>query len=180
MFVSSQNPYGSQIDPSEMSFNTIREVLSTTLTGVATSIEMSGLDLDADGTYFISFELANDGAAGWDNVAMYCNLDTTATNYHSQLNQASHNTWTGARSNNGSLIFLYSSTKNHATAIISKVAGEEPVAVASGMVRPDANIVLWERGWAWTGTANVTKLTFTNSETNGFGIGTVVKIYKVV
>lgn len=181
MFFGARNVLGSSIESTEMSFNTLQEVLSSEVTGSpVTSIEMDGLDLDTDGTYLIFFELADDGAAGWDNIAMFCNTDTTTTNYYNIKLQVDHGSVTGTRANTAQAIPLYSSTKNHAFIVISKVSGEKPMAVIQAGIRPDANILLYNLAWAWTSTANVTKLTFTDSESGGIGVGTKCKIYKVV
>ena len=129
MFFGQRNTLGSTIEPSEMSFNVMQEVDSTTVTGSAvTSISFSGLDLDTDGTYFIVINPLKTGSGAWSGISMYCNADTTATNYHNQRITAANTTLGGNRYNDANMCNFMDNECTTITVFLNKLSGQEPMA----------------------------------------------------
>jgi len=162
----------------KMGFELMEVVASSVLTGTASAITISDLDLDTDRHYLILLDAISSGTAGWDNIVMTVNADTTATNYAHQSFQASHTTLTGNRANNGTIASLYTAIPFSYRIRLSKYTGKIAQATSRGTSRADvSNITLFDFSWMWTGTANITSITLTNSE--DFAAGTKVTVLKV-
>ncbi len=169
---------GSSVETDELSFTTMELVTSGTLTGAATSLDFTGLDLEAAGFYDIIISQKTGGAAGWDSLSMFYNGDTTTTNYYNQYIDVTHATITGARANAASVIGYYTGVPAFTSIRIAKIAGEPPTAMANVCSRPDSNIYFKQQTHTWVTTTNVTQITLTATEANGFDTGTKYWIFK--
>lgn len=180
MFFGARNVLGSNISADEMAFNTIQEVTSTTVTGSAvTSVQITGLDLDTDGMYIIFVNPVSASTDSWKSIHMTCNADTTATNYYSQHLQGFGAAASAQNSNSGICLRHVAGEEYTGFIYITKTSGNKPMAVINNAAYPDSNMAIVLRGWAWTGTANVTSLTWTSDTANSIGVGSTFKVYKV-
>jgi hypothetical protein len=145
-------------------------IASTTLTGTATSVDFTGLDLDTDNEYWLQFT-AHVNSAGSPDTYLYCNDDTTNTNYYTQRFIAYSSTVYTVRTNdpwlaqiNGNENFFYniyiSRDIHDNVRWITNCNGNQLVAVS-----------FQNNVGAWTGTANVTKISLTMSAANAWDTG---------
>lgn len=159
--------------------NHLQLVSSQTLGANATTVDFSSLDFNTDGEYFFEAYIINTAA---NSVRLYVNNDTTDANY---------------------------STENF-TAVSTTLAGSTSAAPIAATTQGGATSKWWLRGRAFlvdgyfsfesesnrghnsngyekhTGhkssasVANITQLTFSHASANGFGTGSIFKIYKIV
>lgn len=156
---------------------------STTLGAPATSLTVSGLDLDTDKTYYVEICLKHvDAVAG--NISMFCNADTTAGNYLELVSTHASATTTCTGTTSADAILCGGNTilQNqpfYAYLWIRNDYGVNPVALGFGWTSGAANYAL-QIWWKWsTASTNVTSLTFTDNKASGLGTGSYVNIYRV-
>ena len=148
-----------------------------------TDIDFSSLDLDTDGIYVLKVTVVP-GATGGQIVSMFYNADTTATNYMSQLLYGLSTTTGAIGANNAQIHFnnaLPDTTNSYSfTAEISKASGAKPVAESRGMgIHTTGAPFVSTYAHRRDNTANVTDIKLRNAITNGFGIGTFARLYRM-
>lgn len=173
---------GSSIEATELSFTTLQEVVKETVSGGAvTSIDITGLDLEGDGGMYIINAYLSNAAAADNNISMYANGDTTATNYYSQVWGIDHATFSGARANTGVAMSVQNAHDVPFQGFIGKIASCIPGAVFTTTRQMGSVVKVVQYGWnPASATTNVTQLTFTGSQANGIDNGSFIQILKVV
>lgn len=148
-------------------------VSETVVTGAAaTSIVISGLDLDADECYFVQATLAG-AAAGAATLSVQFNGDSTAGNYESSLNTtAGDNSAIGGLDNgapgmwNGWLRRCPVTSRPMWTAQGGRIVTTAALDYSS--------VVIWDTA------ANLTSLSFVSSVASQIAIGSMVRVWKLV
>jgi hypothetical protein len=151
------------------------------LTVDSTSITVSGLDLAADGGYWLDISLQAAGASG-GNVSLNLNGDTTTANYRSQYLTAYGTGISGARNTDNLSIPLSASGFSDVDCRLKLARDGRAVAtflIAQRESASIADIFIRHIVTAWTTVANVTSVTFTFSVASGLKAGSFVKVYKV-
>lgn len=150
-----------------------------TTTALATSVDFTGLDINAHGgMYQIEIGYKN-GTATSHNIAMYINGLTTATDYYTESLLVDGATVTGVRQNDATIIGVSASSSTAATIDLKLIAGAQASAF-SGVSRDiGAAVILQNFAWSRTAAvANITDIAFTAAVADGIGIGTTFKIYR--
>jgi len=166
------------ITSSKLGFGTWEKVADTVIAGAAvTSIDFSGLDLDAAKAYMITVRITNTatGAAG---LNMFFNDDTTQAHYYEQSIYASGAVVASYRGNDASVAYLDPGNENTAVITIARGVGKVKSCV-KGSNREQAAIETNDYINCWVTEANVTRITFTASAANTIGIGSRIMIFKV-
>lgn len=148
-----------------------------------TDIDFSGVDLDADKSYRMEVYVVP-GATGAHLLGLYYNSDTTATNYRSQLGYAFGTSASGAAYNNAEIHFnsaMPDTTNAYVVTIeIMKVSGSKPCATSRGIsLHTDGTPFASYHAHRRDNTANVTDIKLRNSISGGFGVGTLVRLYRM-
>lgn len=160
------------------------ELLDEVILGTAaTDIDFTGLDLDADFNYIVK-AFAVPAVSGGHVISMFLSGDTTVTNYNSQLLYGLGAS-AGAQGGNNALIHFNNAmpdTSNPFSFVIDllKVAGSKPNAMCTGVGVHTDGAPFW--GGVMhrrNNTANVTDIKLRNSITNGFGVGTRIRLYRM-
>lgn len=155
-------------------------IARTTLTGTATIVTFSGLDMSEDKIYklFIATEEATD--AGDSNLSLFFNGDTTQTNYFNQFIEAIDTTITGARQNNASVVKIFNNHGAFGELTITKdPTGNVRTLSLSSSSQP-TSLRLLNRFHIWNDTANVTSITISSATASALKAGSVFTLYKVV
>lgn len=152
---------------------------SATVSGAAaTTLAISGLDLDTHGRYYC--ELIADNATGSAaQVSLYYNADTTATNYNRQGVLANGTGVTAARGNDGILAVMDASENLVLTFTICNDFDSKARARSFGNYGASASLKLRDFAHSWTSTANVTGITIRSDVASSLAIGTVLKVWKI-
>lgn len=150
-------------------------VAEVALVAAATSIDITGLNLDADERYFIEYTFL--GATGSTNtISLYFNSDTTDANYDRDFRAGN----TGTQASNAAV----------AAVLGAYCAVGEGFLVASLDGRPmyRGDSLRWDGGTSdvrltdgalrWLTDANVTSLSFRGSVTNGLAAGSKVRVLR--
>ena len=162
----------------------LEKIGEVVVTGSAvTDIDFSSLNLDADRVYQMEVIVAP-GATGAHIIAMYLSGDTTNSNYYSQLGYFLASS-AGAGASAAANIFFNNSLPDTSAAYsftvkLMKVAGHKPTATSIGVaVHNDGAPFFSSYAYRHNSTANVTSIKLRNTITNGFGVGTVVRLYRL-
>ena len=162
----------------------LEKIGEVVVTGSAvTDIDFSSLNLDADRVYQMEVIVAP-GATGAHIIAMYLSGDTTNGNYYSQLGYFLTTIAGGSGAANAN-IFLNNSLPNTSTTYsftvkLMKVAGHNPTATSIGVaVHNDGAPFFSSYAYRHNSTANVTSIKLRNTIANGFGVGTVARLYRL-
>lgn len=159
----------------KMGFNLSSEVETIVLTGAATSIDFTGLDLETDQVYmFIAMLKA---AASTGAMSLYVNGDATAGNYDRQFILSDGANTTSAHQDNATIADWANSTGALIVGFVSKVAGRPTSILAHELARDTPQAVL--NSYITTFTTNCTQLTFTSAAANGIASTSFVKLYKL-
>jgi hypothetical protein len=157
-------------------YGTFKRIYSNTLAAATTSITISGLDGNTDLEYVVVCYFINN-YAGQLNYNLIYNGDTSANySYRGGIDQGTVS-WQrilGTGQNNLSFSSLYQNKKNISIHRIFAKSGFE----REGFYK-EANYVTWlQVNTIWNNTTdNLISLTWTATQTNGFGIGTRIEIY---
>jgi len=187
MASTSGSAFGQEIDTNEIADGAVIAIKcgdialigDVVVTGATTqSIAFTGLNLDADGHY--KLVLHQVGSATSRQIYMYCNADTTGTNYNFKIINTDGTTVTTSGVNDAYLINGSSNTNDLLIVDIVKRAGQE--ARANGIYQQRDFGGVGVTCWEWTGTANVTTLTLTVGTAGAYyyGVGSRAKLYKVL
>jgi hypothetical protein len=153
---------------------------SATVTGAAaTTLSISGLNLDVDTRYEISFEGAN-ATGSATTLSLYFNSDTTATNYDVESVGFAGATTTPARANS-SVFGQMAATSGTASVDMILTKGQDGKPSARIVAREDITTAIRLRScsqmWRTSGT-NVTGITITASVANSLAIGSIIRVWK--
>jgi hypothetical protein len=154
---------------------------AATVSGAAaTTLAISGLDLDADTLYFVQIEVGN--ATGSALIlSLYYNADTTATNYDIQAFLASGTSPSPGRANSAAFMGVAANASASINGFITKNPTGTRVS-SEWRARQDhttaINLRTCAHLWRTTGT-NVTGLTLSSNVANSLAIGTVIRVWKI-
>lgn len=145
----------------------------------ATTLAISGLDLDADGRYFIEYSLKNaTGSAA--EIRLFFNSDTTTTNYDSQVGLINGATFSGGRNNSARFIDLSASLAAQGHGYISKDFDGRPRSEIMGSYESTTTFKLWWAATMWrTAGTNVTGITLSSTVASALAIGSVIRVWKI-
>lgn len=148
-----------------------------------TDIDFSSLDLDADTFYEIQLHHVPN-ASGAQSISMYYNSDFTATNYRGTYVGSDGSGTFGGNSSTANVVDSGATGSVRAarsTINISKASGSRACATSFFMrAVAGGGMGIVSIGHEWTAsTANVTAIKLRNSVSNGFGVGTVVNLYRL-
>lgn len=152
---------------------------STVVGSAATDITVTGLDLDADGCYFGTYDLDN-SAGSTTTPSLFFNADTTSSNYDVQQTAFSGTGTTNVRSNSAAISGLTSGQAVCAYFYLRKNFDGRPRTLITSTIADNTAIFtfIMSHGWRTAGT-NVTSLTFHSSVSNAFSIGSAVRVWKI-
>lgn len=163
----------------------IEKIAQVIVTGSAvTDIDFSSLNLDADSIYRLEAFVVP-GATGAHVVSLLFSGDTTNGNYQRQSLTYFGTSLDVSRTNHpyifytdtlGGLTHTYSFSTT-----IKKASGAEPLSETASACTLDSsgNISITSSTHRWNSTANVTAIKLRNLVTNGFGVGTFVRLYRM-
>lgn len=149
-------------------------ISTTTLTGAATAIAITGLDGNTDECYKIDFYVIA-GQAAATAAAITFNSDA-GNNYYTSANHAAY----AAAAANITMPFysqndVARNTLNIGTIYLTAKSGYERKAV----LKTETGDIFTDYAGRWSNTAdNLTTITITGAQANTFGIGTTYKISK--
>lgn len=151
---------------------------SAEVTGAAaTSLTISGLDLDADGIYIVEVALENT-TASTASIAWTYNADTTAGNYRVQF-ISGNGTVAGARVSNAVVTSILANECTTTRARITKDRKGRAVMGLESTYGPPSGIIHQFFGHYWSTVANVTSITLTSSVASALAVGSNIKIWKL-
>ncbi len=151
-------------------------IAETVLSADATDIAVSGLNLDADGPYFVEVSVANATASAL-TASLYYNADTTDANYDRSLSTDG----VGGAGSNAAVFDLDASTTAHGYwegNLLRGVGGRVSALLRGGRSTSTAATVQHgSHSWVTTAT-NVTSLTLRSSVASGFKAGSLVRVLR--
>lgn len=147
-------------------------------TSAATSYDITGLDLDSDGIYYIFMSLGN--AVGPTDFLYNFNDDSTVNHYERETILANGNALSSSRANDN-VIFNVQAGGSYGTTygIITKDQAGYVRYYAFGNSYTMANIVQFYISGVWNSTDNLTKITIVADDANGIAIGSRIQLFKV-
>lgn len=152
---------------------------SATVAGsAATTLTISGLDLNAHGRYVVYMVMKNATASN-AVLSLYYNGDTNGANYWRQAFNANNSALSASRGNDGAIVTLVSSVNLSGKIDIAPDIDGNPRANAGFGRDAISAIRIDMTAHAWTGTANVTSITISSSVASSLAIGSYVKVFKV-
>lgn len=144
----------------------------------ATTMSVTGLDLDADVSYVIHVEVKNATGSG-GNVALFYNADTTATNYDNQVLLVLGGTIFAVRNNDANVMGFDGNTSSSAEILVTRQVGGKVAALVKGCHNDGTSITMRDEAHQWRTTgANVTGITISSSVSNGLAIGSNIQVWK--
>jgi len=182
MFFIQRSPFGSSIDPGELSFSNLVRVEQIAVTGSAvTSVNFTGLNSDTDGIYLLIYKWIR-AAGGASDLSCYANADTTATNYYFQYLSASHNVVSAARGNVSVMGGSLTTKDSLGYAWISAVDGQFQV-ISQGVYDQAATVIMRHYMMSKTSLlstpAYIDELTFTGGVASSIEVGSTFDLYKL-
>lgn len=139
-----------------------------------TSINFSGLDINTHKSYRVEIDNVSNGAS---YIALFVNGDNTQTNYYTQQIFTTSATVSGTNSN-ASRFGYQAAEDNLATVSATIHKGANGLVTFESLCSCDRNESACFFGRKTGTVANVTQLTFTHALTNGFGVGSKIRIYR--
>ena len=157
----------------------VTHVGSATVTGSAASVlSISGLDLSADESYYIEFQLEN-ATGSTANISLYYNSDTTATHYYNQALAADGASATAGRANSGLINLLPANECMGGRMWISNDRDGKPRARGDSSRDAAASIILRSVSHIWNSATNITDLTLSSSVSNALAVGSKIRVFKI-
>lgn len=170
--------YANAVTSAKLAYPKFDKIVDSTLAAAATSIDITGLDLATDKMYIIQLKLKN--AVGANDIAMFVNGDTTVTDYYTERIYAMTTGITALNENNANITSIFdTNTNSNVTIFIENNVTGNATARALGNCYYSAGLSMLDKFWAWTGTNNLIRLTFTGSVASGLAIGCRIMIFKV-
>jgi hypothetical protein len=170
--------------PSGISGGAMSYVTGNTVTGsAATTLTVSGLDLDAHEEYYCQYNLKN-GSGSTSVLSLTYNSDTTATNYDNEFYGASGGTDAAAGANNASIIAAGAVAgrqlcgrcwiRRNFDGLVCAFGSQNPMESST----PTRNLQEWAHLWR-TAATNVTGITIVSSIASALSVGCYFKVWKI-
>jgi len=141
-----------------------------------TSVDLDGLNLDADWFYLLVFNIKNPLGSGC-KYFLFFNGNETQTDYWYQGMGADHDTRWSARENKPDMLFLGAGAETSVIGVIGRVNHPTYSCVAhSENIGSNINIRL--KIVTYTKDENVTKITIKSETANGIGAGSKILLFK--
>jgi len=144
-----------------------------------TSIDFSGLDINANASYRFEIDLYNPTVS---TTSVYCfiNGDTTITDYYSQLLQGFASTANAGNVNNPAIMACSAGQSAQATGSVSATLNNTKPRIMSWATSAETTSLITQfySVVKTAAVANITQLTFTTSIALAFGVGTRIRIYR--
>lgn len=145
----------------------------------ATTLAISGLDLDAHEEYYVRVNISNATGSPAD-ISLFYNADTTATNYDRQQLNANGTSITGNRANNAVISGMAANGVSSFTIRIGRRADDTVGAISEAVREGTTAILLQLMAHAWRTTAtNVTGITVSSSVANSIAIGSRIRVFRI-
>lgn len=181
MFFSARNVLGSDIDPSELTFDTLELIYEDTLTAKASAIDITGLDSDLDGMYILMLNVKGENGTGGSSL---CGVsgDDTATNYNRQELKGDNTSVAASRANAPVMIFQDANEKNTIIGFIGVSPDYYMQAFFLGARGITTTPAIYNNTVVSGGTITGNKITEINlfgDQTDMFGVGTNVWLFRV-
>lgn len=156
------------------------KIVDTTLTAAATSIDVTGLDINTDKEYLLIFRCKEATGGGGISIRIYINNDTTNTNYYTQYMIGDGAAAACGRDNDCLLVNPAASQDADVQVwIVRDVTGLARITLTECYNTTTA-INAGFKGITKTATVtNITQITLTSSGANSLAIGSRLIIYKV-
>lgn len=153
-------------------------VTDTTTGALATSLTISGLDINTHKGYRVEIGYVN-GTATAHSLDMYINGLTTATDYYRQTLSSDGTTTVSGRANDGQVLTCSASSRSTTTIDIQRTPDGYAMAFSRVSRDPGSGLLLYQYSWSKTATVtNITSLTFTAGAANGIGVGSTFRVYR--
>lgn len=146
----------------------------TVVDNPTTSINFSGLDINTHKSYRVEIDNVSNGAS---YIALFVNGDNTQTNYYTQQIFVTSATVVGININ-ASRFGYQAAEDNLATVSATIHKGANGLVTFESLCSCDRNESACSFGRKTGTVTNVTQLTFTHTLTNGFGVGSKIRIYR--
>lgn len=145
----------------------------------ATTLPLTGLNLDTDQEYYVRIKITNATASN-SNISLFFNADTTAANYDSDIFTGNGVTLSGARANNAIVTVMSASLSNTISLRIVRSADGFVVTTMDMARNPSSGITYQCTAHSWrTLATNVTGLTISSSVASALAIGCSIKVWKI-
>lgn len=162
-------------------FGGLAYVGSVEVTGAAaTTLEMTGLNLDRDGSYF--FEIVGDNSSGSNStMSLFLNADTTPGNYDRQSVAGDGGSFVGTRANAASFAIVNAGKTLTFQGTIRKNFDGGVLMLTHGAYQETTAILcsLAAIQWRTTG-VNVTSFKLSSSVANALSVGTQIRVWRYV
>lgn len=159
--------------------NLVKEIVVGSTTGYTSAcnqITFDGLDGNADGGYILECEINNESGSS-KNVRLFCNNDTTATNYYREIIRGTSSTLGNLNSNDPNLIYTatgvitFSNINISPSFVVNSQSGNKNAGT-------DGHVMIGTI-WKTSNPANITRLDIAcEDSTTIFGIGSKFKLYR--
>lgn len=152
---------------------------ATVAGSAATTISLTGLDLDADEQYVIELSLKN-ALGSTSNVQLRYNGDITGgTNFDEQRASVSNTSFSGTRANDGLIFQMPANATVNASGRIRKDLDGKASSIWQAREGATTAIVLRIAAHHYRTAGNVTEIDITTA-VNGFAVGSYMEVWKVV
>lgn len=144
----------------------------------ASSIDITGLDLNTHKSYRLEIEFIN-ATAGSVSIYAYVNNDTTATNYYMQYVYRSASAAAAAnRNNNPDILTTGANGRTSSVGFVQMVDGYTTI-ISHNTDNIGTSVAFKQQNLAHTvQQSNLTQLTLTATVASSLGVGTKVRIYR--
>jgi hypothetical protein len=159
--------------------NLVKEIVVGSTTGYTSAcnqITFDGLDGNADGGYILECEI-NNASGSSKNVRLFCNNDTTATNYYREIIRGTSSTLGNLNSNDPNLIYTatgvitFSNINISPSFVVNSQSGNKNAGT-------DGHVMIGTI-WKTSNPANITRLDIAcEDSTTIFGAGSKFKLYR--
>jgi len=169
----------STIASGKLTFGTWEKISDTYFSTAATTLTITGLDINTHKCYMMIINLVNDAAVG-SAYQLFVEGDTTATNYYSQYIIATGTSLTADRSNDAGIGYTEAGDRLSTILFIFRDPdGYYRVNLLLQRYTGSAVCYFDRRICKTAPVTNITRLDLIASQTNGLGVGTRVMLFKV-
>lgn len=145
----------------------------------ATTLTLSGLDLDADETYIVEIE-GDNGSGSSANISLYFNADTTDTNYDRQTFAHDGSTTGSTRANTALLLVAAAGGVFSASGNLTNDFDSKARFMFEALVNSTTAMLSRHGGIRYRLTNNITSIQITSSVASALSIGTRIRVWKMV